>query len=167
MAYWRALIPKEVPSDHPAEGLPRLKETLQDPHKTITGQQMLAYWRLELGSLAPALDNFLKTQAENASSENINDLEWWNNVLAADRELLFPAEAVEDHRMRLLDLAYVMHLKGEPGVGEVLAIADDLGDRKHESAYAKSMTTKTFLLLFETIRRQNAPERSEGIGGRP
>ena len=83
--------------------------------KAIAGQRQLAYWRLELGSLTSALDSFLKNHANKATSEEIGEIEWWNTILAADREQLFTDETIEDHGSRLLDLAYVMHLRSDAG----------------------------------------------------
>ncbi len=165
MAYWRALLPAEFSDLHPADDLPRYQQPALDLGAVAAGLKQISVWRLELGSLAPALEEFLRTHAEQATSQNIADPSWWNTVLSADREQLFTEEVVEDHRTRLLDLAYVMHRRNDPQVGEVLALADDLRANGPHSAYAHLMTSRTFLLLFDTLRRQSATERSEGTSG--
>ncbi len=42
-----------------------------------------------------------------------------------------------------------------------LALADELKDRGSESAYAKAMTTKSLLILVNTLKEGNAKERTE------
>jgi hypothetical protein len=165
MAYWRALLPKEYPESHPADALPRLPVVNEDLVKLAGGLKSIVLWRLELGLLAPALEDFIKNHAESGTSENFQDLNWWHTVLAQDRVQLFTDDVVADHRLRLLDLAYIMHLRGDADGGAVLALADDLRTNGADSAYAQSITSKTFLLLLETLRRQSATERSEGTRG--
>jgi len=165
MAYWRAMLPKDPLQIHPALELPRRSEALQDLQKVLTGLKPITFWRLELGSLAPALEEFLKSHADQATSENINDREWWSKVLAGDRDQLFSEDVIEDHRLRLLDLAYILHLRGDSQSDDVIALVDDLEANGAHSTYAVWMTSKTFLLLFETLRRQGATERSDGTSG--
>jgi len=160
MAYWRALLPKKFTTSHPSDELPRDPHPPDDLWKLTVGLKSISTWRLELGVLAPALEDFLKNRSEQASPENISDLHWWNGVLTSDREQLFTEEMVEDHRLRLLDLAYVMHLRGESQIGDVLTIADELRAKGSQSNYAILITSKTFLLLLDTLRRQSATERS-------
>ena len=160
VAYWRAVLPKEFSTQHPAEELPRSAPVLDDLRQVIGNIGPMHYWRLELGSLAPALEEFLRSHAQEAVSEDVNDPEWWNKVLAPDREKLFTPDVMEDHRTRLFDLAYVMHQKGESDFSLVLAIADDLKINGPHSSYAQWMTSKTLVLLFETLERDNAKERS-------
>jgi len=165
MAYWRATLPKEFSGGHPAEELPRGKPTLEDLRKLISKIRAASPWRLELGSLAPALEEFLEKHGKDVSEENFNDLEWWSKILERNREQLFTSEVIEDHRARLLDVAYLMHLKEEPQFTDVLALADDLRDKGAHSAYAQWITSKTLILLFETLRQEDAKERSQRTSG--
>ena len=165
MACWRAALPKEIDFDHPAEKLPRTKETIPDLRKLIPKLPAASLWRLELGSVAPALEKFLEEHGATATEEQFNSLDWWNEVMAPHREQLFTQEVIDDHHTRLLDVAYLMHLKGLGNFGEVLAVADDLVENRAHSAYAQWMASKTLILLFETLKRESAKERRRPAGG--
>ena len=165
MAYWRASLPKEYAATHPADSLPRSLESSLDLRHVISTIRPAAPWRLELGSLSGALEAFLEEHAKTLTAEQSNDIEWWNVVLRPHREVLFTPEVIEDHRGRLLDVAYLMQLKGEAQVAEVLAVADDLQANGPDSAYAQWITSKTLLLLFDTLSREEAKGRSASPQG--
>ena len=163
MAYWRATLPKEFSEDHPANAFPRSSEPYPDLRRVLAKIRPASPWRLELGALSQALEEFLDQHAKTLSPEQSNDIEWWKIVLRPHRELLFTPEVIEDHRIRLLDVAYLMHLKGETEVSDVLAIADDLQKHGPESAYAQWITSKTLLILFDTLSREEAKDRPEVV----
>lgn len=160
MAYWRALLPKDLLGNHPADAFPRSSEPFPDLRRVLAKIRPASPWRLELGALSQALEDFLDQYGNTLTPEQSNDIEWWRIVLGPHRESLFTPEIIEDHRMRLLDVALLMHLKGEPQVPEVLAIADDLEKLGPESAYAQWITSKTLLILFDTLSREQAKDRS-------
>ncbi len=157
MAYWRAKLPKDFSTPHPAQELEAKNLTSDELHTLMTELEPTRSWRLELGALAPALEEMVHSH-ENQQLD-FNDSEAWHRVLEPHREYLFAPETLADHRRRLLDLAYVMHLKGDSRVGEVMAIAKDLDAYGHNSVYGKTLAARTLILLVETIRRQNAKER--------
>jgi len=163
MAYWRGSLPKEFSDSHPADTFPRSAEEYPDLRHVVAKIRAASPWRLELGALSQALEEFLEQHAKTLTPEQSNDIEWWKIVLRPHRELLFTPEVIEDHRIRLLDVAFLMHLKGETQVNEVLAVADDLKEHGPESAYAQWITSKTLLLLFDTLSREEAKDRS-GVG---
>jgi hypothetical protein len=160
MAYWRGGLPKEFSVDHPADQLPRLQPSGQDLRKLIVAIKPANIWRLELGAMAPALEEFLEKYAKETTEEQFNSIDWWSNILAPRREELFSSEVIEDHLTRLLDVAYLLHLKADAQVTDVLAVADDLREKGPHSAYAQWIASKTLILLFETLRQDDAKERS-------
>jgi hypothetical protein len=164
MAYWRALLPKDSASGHPGLELSASNLPEAEMRKVLTHQPQLVFWRMELGSLTPALDRIMKEYANKPMPKDMGEMDWWTTALAEDREQLFTEDTLADHNTRLLDLAYVMHLRGDAGVEDVMAIRADLAKNGAKSVYAIAMTTKTFLLLFETIR-QSSTELSERTGG--
>ncbi len=164
LAYWRALLPREPDRTHPAESLPRASSTPDQLRDFLVKFKPLRFWRLELGSVVPALEAFIEAHGDKATSEETGDSEWWGNTLTADRAKLFTDDLIEDHRSRLLDLAYVVHLKQGHESATLLALADDLRVNGPESAYAKLITTKSLIFLFEILKR-SAESRSDRPSG--
>lgn len=163
MAYWRALLPKQFNSRHPAEDLPRLPGVV-DLAAALRDIEPMSQWRLELGAVSPMLtEDFLK-QAERSGSKELKEVEWWRAALSAERDRLFTNEVLEDHRNRLLDLAYIMNLRSDIDAGKVLRLADNLVADGAHSAYAEWMATRTFVVLVDLLKT-GAAERSRGRAG--
>jgi hypothetical protein len=69
---------------------------------------------------------------------------------------VFHQGMIDDHVARLLDLGYLLHLRGRPGSDVVLAAADDLRKRGADSPYAGALLDKTLVILVETLRARPA-----------
>jgi hypothetical protein len=151
VAFWRAALPKEWPGEHPAEALPRDHATEDDRRNAAIATDATLSWRLELGVATPVLEELQRVYNETRDEEARREAT--EELIASTRERIFTPEVVEEHAGRLLDLAYLLHLRGHPGGGILLAAADDLRERGPESDYAKALLDKTVVLLVETLRR--------------
>ncbi len=150
LAYWRAML-REVPEvEHPAASLPRAHVGAEERRTASVTLEAAMPWRLELGLAAPLLEQLYEARTADADEETKNA-----QVEEATREAckeVITADVVKDHAGRLMDLAYLLHLLGEEGAGTLLAAADDLVERGHESDYARGLLDKTVVLLVQSLR---------------
>jgi hypothetical protein len=63
---------------------------------------------------------------------------------------------------RLLDLAYILSLRGHPSASKVRAIAEELEQKRAESSYAEWMVNRSFASYVQTLKMANDQEK-----GRP
>ncbi|MCC7230825.1 MAG: hypothetical protein IT203_10560, partial [Fimbriimonadaceae bacterium] len=64
------------------------------------------------------------------------------------------------HVMRLRDLAWLMHLNGQPEFGQILAAAEELESKGADSEYAKVLVDKTIVVYFEMMRDKGELEEA-------
>ncbi|MDR3689834.1 MAG: hypothetical protein P4L46_10680 [Fimbriimonas sp.] len=155
VAYWRACLPKEPASAHPMDSYPRTEFTDQELLSFLGSEEALQPWRLELGSLAPLITE-LAEDGMGKATEDSDRPEKMNALIAAARKDLFTAEAVEDHRTRLLDLAYLYRIKGIASADKLVALADNLRECGPASHYADVITIRSMLLYIHTLRAANS-----------
>ncbi|MGV3618703.1 MAG: hypothetical protein ACO1SV_25555 [Fimbriimonas sp.] len=158
VAYWRSRLRDVEMPPHPGETLPREETDERARRRVPMMMDATLLWRLELGVAAPLLRDLYEAQMDEALSEDEKN-ERTDAALAAARETAFTPDILRDHEQRLLNLAYVLHLRGEEGSGTLLNTLDDLRAKGPQSDYAIGMMDKTVVLLAETLR--------ESAGSRP
>ncbi|AIE85292.1 hypothetical protein [Fimbriimonas ginsengisoli] len=150
IAYWRSTLDGVEPIPHPADSLPRDAEA--DPSKDLLWAfDETMTWRLEFGSMAILVDELGRMETEEGSAGADRNAERYSEAKAKAKALVVDRAVIEDHATRLLDLAYLFHLVKKPGVGELLAAADDLRARGSESFYADFLVQKTFMLYMSEL----------------
>ncbi len=76
-------------------------------------------WRIEMGALTPALKELMEQRSRTENSTEGADPKSWDFALISSRAQLFSDEIVAEHRLMLLDLAYLMQLKGDSEFADV------------------------------------------------
>ena len=160
MAYWRASLPLNPSVAHPGLLLPLKSTSERELRSLISELGPCSHWRLELGAMAPALEDFIEKYGKSVTQDQLKDSEWWDKVMSHHRDSIFSQSLVEDHVLRLLDVAYLLHLKGDPKSRNAIAIMDDLQKNGPTSVYAKWIAPKSLIILFETLRRNSASGNS-------
>ncbi len=158
MAYWRSSLPKQILPGHPTDSMPRAKVTEEDFEKFLSEDPSTQSWRLELGSLAPTVMELTDSRVDGEESAPI-DKEKWNAVMDSTRKQLFSEEVIKDHRLRLLDLAYLHALKGATHCNTILALADDLLELGSESFYAKQVSLRSLMMYMHALKAANSKSR--------
>ena len=158
MAYWRASLPKEIIAGHPTDGISRRKLTDEAFVQFMNEDNSTQSWRLEMGSLAPTIVELSNDRTEGDENSPIV-AEKWQAIMETARKQLFTDEVIEDHRMRLLDLAY-LYTRKEMGVAEtVLAMADNLLELGPDSFYAKQIANRSLMVYLHTLRAANSKSK--------
>lgn len=151
LAYWRGTLDKAEPTAHPAEALPRGASDEELYQIPLTNSAAVA-WRLELGNAAPLIERMYELQNQPDASDDALKPQVDAARAEAAKEVFTPG-LISDHVSRLLDLGYLLHLRGRPGADTVLAAADDLKVRGSDSPYARALLDKTMVILVESLRR--------------
>jgi hypothetical protein len=157
VAYWRARLPKEATQSHPMDAVARKKFEDETLKAFLTNDEATMSWRLEMGSLAPALSELFDEKFEQDAERQVA-AEKWEATMSTARKQLFNGETIADHRVRLLDLAYLSQLKGLATSDMLLALADNLSEFGPESVYANTIAAKSMLLFVHSLRAANAKE---------
>jgi hypothetical protein len=153
VAYWRSRLRNVKMPPHPAEALPR-EETDEGTRRRVPMMMdATLLWRLELGVAAPLLRDLYEAQMDDSLSDDEKNART-DAALEATRATAFTPGVLRDHEQRLLNLAYILHLRGEGGSGLLLSTLDDLRAKGPQSDYAIGMMDKTVVLLAQTLREQ-------------
>jgi hypothetical protein len=163
IAYWRSQLDRAAPMEHPALSIPASTATSEERRAVVIDMDATIIWRLELGTATPVLKELYEAQQSRLELSEEQRTARVQAILSAARTDLFSLEVLCDHRIRLLDLAYVMHLKGQDA-GRLVATVNDLDANGPESDYAKALLDKTMVMLVETMKA-SAEKRSDRTGG--
>ncbi len=158
MAYWRSILPKDAPTTHPTDTMARQNVNQEAMIQYLKEENAAQIWRLELGMLAPTLTELIG-DADTADSERPPGSAKWNEIMETARQSLFMDTIVLDHRMRLLDLAYLSHLNGISDCAVLLSLADDLHEKGPDSLYATEVTNRSLAIFINALRAANSKER--------
>lgn len=156
IAFWRSAIDKASEVAHPSLALKASKTKATERAEDILLMDSTLSWRLELGAATPILESMY--QAQSASSDQDEEAQKAavrEAGVEARRTVLTP-EMVAEHAMRLRDLAYLMHLKGDETDGKVLSSAVELEKLGPESEYAKGLIDKTVVVYVESMKQADA-----------
>jgi len=159
MAYWRALLPKEVAYEHPSAALARTTIDDQVLREFMANEEAMYGWRLELGTLAPLINEMHEQQAD-IDPGSPSNADRWLPIFESARRQFFSEAVIEDHRIRLLDLAYLMHLKGNLTASTVLCLADNLQEVGPDSLYARHILNDSLAMYVQTLRAVNAKNQT-------
>jgi hypothetical protein len=155
IAYWRTKLDGASPMPHPSEDLPRAG-TAEEIRELPLRHPATVIWRLSLGATVLAVDALVA--AVRGDSEKSEETFRNSPELAAAQSVAFTDEVVQDHVQRLLDLGYVLHLRGRAESALVLAAADDLRAHGGESQYARCLFDKTMYLLIQALQENKGVE---------
>jgi hypothetical protein len=156
IAFWRSAIDKATEVAHPSAKLKATKTKASERAEDILLMDSTLSWRIELGAATPILEKMY--EAQNASKE-LDEEAQKTAVREAGveaRKTVLTPEVLAEHVMRLRDLAYLMHLKGDEGFGKVLSSAAELEKLGTDSEYAKGLIDKTVVVYVEAMKRGDA-----------
>jgi len=150
IAFWRGRLDGAPVVPHPGEKLPRAADTTsEDRRRAALAMDESLLWRLELGVASPVLRELQAVRAEAVDADDRKAKT--EAAITRVRAQLFTPEVRLDHETRLLDLAYLLHLRGREGSPLLLAALDDLRERGADSDYARGVLDKTVVLLVNTL----------------
>jgi hypothetical protein len=153
IAFWRSTIDRAAEVPHPSMQLKAAKTKPSERAEDVLLMDTTMSWRIELGAATPIMERMYEAQqtakdlGEDAQKEAVREA-----GIQARKEVL-TTEIIAEHAMRLRDLAYLMHLKGDKDFGKVLAAAEELEKKGAESEYAKGLVDKTVVIYVETMKR--------------
>lgn len=153
--YWRRQIevhPTEV--EHPTAKKKVKTFPSEERRKVALEVDHSLLWRLELGAASPVLMELYEEDKSNGELSTDQKRERYESVTAKVCEQVFSDIVIQDHAMRLRDLAFLLFLKGDPLADLVLDAAIDLERNGPKSDYARGVLDKTVVVLLETWRRR-------------
>lgn len=153
IAYWRTIIDKADEVPHPSLSLEASTTTPAMRSEDVLLLDSTMSWRIELGAATPILEQMYEAQQATLEQGEEAQREAVKEAGIAARRLVVTPGIIADHAMRLRDLAYLMHAKGDENYGKVLAAAIDLEKQGADSEYAKGLVDKTVVIYVETMKR--------------
>lgn len=156
---WRVQFDSAPFMEHPAERLPRKEADERVRENLIYKVGPMRPWRLELGVATSFLFSVYELrQQEKENPGTGSPIDTWELQRQA-RSKAFVGAVQKDHETRLLDLAYILHAKGDPESGTVLSVLDDVRARGSDSDYATALFQKTMCLATSALKK--SPEESD------
>lgn len=152
IAYWRSVIEKATELPHPSKELKATKTKASERSEEILLMDPTLAWRLELGAATPILEQMYEAQQANAEASEDEKKAATKKAGEEARKMVITPEIVADHAMRLRDLAWLMHLKGDEQAGKVLSAAEELEKKGADSEYAKGLVDKTVVIYVESMK---------------
>ena len=160
IAYWRSILDRAEDSSHPVADSKMGKIKTPEADEILLMEPTLP-WRIELGAATPVLERMYEAQQLHKGDDEEAQREAVKAAGAEARRDIITQEVVDDHLMRLRDLALLMQAKGDETAMKVLATAKDLEKNGADSAYAKGLVDKTVVVYVETMKQAEA-RRSAG-----
>jgi len=158
VAYWRSSFKNAPRIPHPAEALPRAEVTPEERMERCVYDIFLTFGRLEPGGLMTFLDDLTQAVSSEMELSEEEVAERQKRVMDQHRPNLITDKMVEEHRDRVLNLAYLNYLSDQP-FEVYLAVADDLRERGAMSDYAAAMFNRSAMHAIEIIAKTSAPPR--------
>jgi len=160
IARWRTLLDKAEEVAHPSLSLQGTAMTAKERSEDVLLRESTYGWRIELGAATPILDRMY--EAQQATKEQGEEAQKAALKVAGDeaRKFVVTEKVIADHVMRLRDLAWLMHLNGQPEFGQILAAAEELESKGADSEYAKVLVDKTIVVYFEMMRDKGELEEA-------
>lgn len=160
VAFWRSVIDKATEVAHPTKGLKAGKTKASERAEDILLMDSTLAWRIELGAATPIMEAMYLAQEANKDADDEKQKEAVKEAGIEARKTVLTEDILKEHTMRLRDLAFLMHQKGDENYTKVLASAEELEKKGIESEYAKGLVDKTVVIYVETMKK--AEERAGG-----
>lgn len=160
VAFWRAVIDKATEVAHPTKGLKAAKTKASERAEDILLMDTTLTWRIELGAATPIMEAMYLAQEANKDADEEKQKEAVKEAGVEARKAVLTEEVLSEHAMRLRDLAFLMHQKGDEAYAKVLASVEELEKKGTESEYAKGLVDKTVVIYVETMKK--AEEKAGG-----
>lgn len=154
VAFWRTRLLDAVEVAHPALDLPRAELDSDGLRRVALAQYQIIAWTIERGQALPGLARIseaIKGVPEGDEEERGKAV---GQAIRDATSSVINDALIADHKMRLLDLAYALHLKGSSEAGEVLAVYDDLVELGPSSAYSVALLERTVYMIVDEARRR-------------
>ncbi len=154
IALWRSVIDRAEEVPHPADSLNPGEAKIGEDDGNVLLMDATFTWRLELGAATPLIEAMYQ------ANETVRDADEETQSkavkvagLEARKRLLTP-EVLAEHTMRLKDLAFLLHQKGDAAYQAVIASLRDLEKNGPASEYANGLVEKTIVLYMEFMNRR-------------
>jgi hypothetical protein len=165
IAHWRTIIDRATEVPHPAESLQVPKRKKSDKQADILFLDPTMGWRIEFGAATPVLEKM--SQAIKGAPDEVSKAELSRLAKEEATSSVITDSMIEEHAMRLLDLAWLMHLKSDPEVGDVLVAREELLKARSGSHYAMRLVDKTIVMYFQWLKSKEAEQSAQAGGALP
>ena len=153
VAFWRSAIDKATEVAHPTKGLKAGKTKASERAEDILLMDSTLAWRIELGAATPIMEAMYLAQEANKDADEEKQKEAVKEAGVEARKSVLTEDILNEHTMRLRDLAFLMHQKGDENYAKVLASVEELEKTGVESEYAKGLVDKTVVIYVETMKK--------------
>ena len=157
MAYWRASLPASVPNSHPADSIKADNLTEEGLIEFVRTYEPFYGWRLEMGALAPSLK---KLAEEIPDADGDPDGSKWKKVLEEAKVDQFTPDVINEHLIRLNDLAFLLQVRRDSNASKVKAIVESLERNGSASSYVEWIVTRSMAFYVHTMA--SAREQDKG-----
>ena len=158
LAFWRSLLDQAEEVPHPALAIKPDKRKEKTPEE-ILFLDPTAPWRIELGAANPVLEKMYEAHTSHADKPNDEQSEAVREAIAQARHETVTPGVIQEHHMRLLDLAMLMDATGDETAGRIRAAADRLVKEGADGTYARALVDKTVFIAIERMK-QSPPRES-------
>lgn len=143
IATWKSRILSHSKAEHPAATLPRAAQGSYEPGLIAAKDEACLLWWLELGLVDALVMKLTEIATDGIGFEHLQ---------AAAAEVV-PPRIVDDYEAQLLDLGYLLHLKGQAERSAViLAEADSLREQGLRSSFMEGILVKS-LAIYDARRK--------------